>query len=129
MRMWFKNQNLNKSLIGYEILRGLLVGMEFQVLGCHQISSGFSEEWDLKLRSFWPLSAFFLNLWFLTLFYHLFSLFTSHLAQEKLPEEERFYFPGFSTLWNCSRKKKRGKNPIICLQDDSLKRVCLPCLD
>ena len=66
---------------------------------------------------------------FLHVIHHLFSLSTSHLAQEKLPEEERFYFPGFSALWNCSREKKRGKDPIMCLQDDNLKLMCLPWLD
>lgn len=113
----------------YKLLHGLLAALECQVLGYHRISSGYSEKWDLKLKSLWPLSAFFLNLVSYTLFHHLFSLSTSHLAQEKLPEEERFYFPGFFALWNCSRKKKRGKDPIMCLQDDNLKLMCLPWLN
>lgn len=61
------------------------------------------------------------------LFYHLFSLSTSQLAQEKLPQGERFYFLHFSALQDHRRKRKRGKDPIMCLQDDSLKLMCLPC--
>lgn len=73
--------------------------------------------------------GFFLALSFIT--------FTASLPlseqKKNLPEAERFYFSVFPAFSNCSRNlfflKKRGKNPIMSPRDDSLKLMCLPCLN
>lgn len=50
---------------------------------------------------------------FYTLFYHLFSLSTSHLAQKKLPEEESFIFQVFLPFKTVAEEEKRQRSNYV----------------